>query len=102
MIGSSTTAYAIRKMTLAISCVPVSKRIANSCGSVAIPLFKKRGRKNSANATNAMTAITSQAMTLKPSVKAEPFSPTICSVERLVISMDAAISGNVSVRPARK
>ena len=62
-------------------------------GSVAIPLFRKRGRKNIAIATSAITATTSQAITQSPSLNAEPFSPTICSVERFVSSSEPAING---------
>ena len=70
-----------------------SKRIWRYSGSVAIPLFRKRGRKNIAIATSAITATTSQAITQSPSLNAEPFSPTICSVERFVSSSEPAMNG---------
>ena len=57
---------------------------------------------NHAIATMEMTETPSQTMTQNPSVKAAPFSPTICSVDRFVSSSDPAIRGNVSERPARK
>ena len=44
-------------------------------------------------ATSARTAITSHAMTQSPYLNAEPLSPTICSVERLVRSSDPAMNG---------
>ena len=102
MIGSRIVMYAIRKIKLQMSCVVLSNRISSSCGTVAIPLFRKRGRKKSAIATSAMTATTSHTMTDNPAVNASPFNPTICSVERFVSSSDPAITGNVSERPARK
>jgi hypothetical protein len=67
-----------------------------------IPPFKNFGRKNRVITIKANTATTSQAMTLNPSLKAAPFKPTICSVDRFVKSKDPAIIGKVSERPPRK
>ena len=67
-----------------------------------IPPFKNLGRKYKAITIKAITATTSQAITLKPSLKAAPFKPTICSVDRFVSSKEPAIIGNVSERPPRK
>ncbi len=53
-------------------------------------------------ATSETTATTSQAITERPSLKAAPLRPTICSVERLVISREPAMIGKVRLRPARK
>ena len=47
-------------------------------------------------------ATTSQAITLSPSLKADPFNPTSCSVERLVNSSDPAITPAPRLRPAKK
>ena len=52
--------------------------------------------------TSAITATTSQAITHRPSLKAAPLRPTICSVERFVSRSEPAITGNVSDRPPRK
>ena len=93
MIGSRISIYAIRKMMLVRIAVVRSKRIYRYSGSVAMPLFRKRGRKNIAIATSARTAITSHAMTQSPYLNAEPLSPPICSVERLVRSSDPAMNG---------
>ena len=85
--------YAIRKMMLVMIAVVRSKRMCRYSGRVAMPLLRKRGRKNIAIATRAMTATTSHAMTQSPSLNAEPLSPTICSVERFVSSRDPAMNG---------
>jgi hypothetical protein len=52
--------------------------------------------------TSDAPAMTSQAITQMPSLKAAPFSPTSCSVERLVRRSDPAMNPPVRVRPARK
>ena len=52
--------------------------------------------------TKAATATTSHAITLIPSLNAEPFKPTICSVERFVNNNEPAITGYVKLLPARK
>ena len=92
----------MRKIKVVMVRVPWSKRSSKNCGTVATPLLRKRGRKNNPIKTSAQTAMTSQAITLKPSVNAAPLRPTICSVDRLVSSSDPAINGPVSRRPARK
>src|SRR5690606_20514774 len=38
----------------------------------------------------------------RPSLKAAPLSPTICSVDRFVRSSEPAMIGNVRLRPPRK
>lgn len=80
----------------------MSKRFSKSWGTVVMPAFRKRGRKKSAIITSASTATTSQAITLRPSLKAAPFKPTICSVDKFVRSNEPAMIGKVSLRPPRK
>jgi hypothetical protein len=67
-----------------------------------MPDRRNLGRKNRAIRTSAITATTSQAITERPSLKAAPFNPTICSVERLVSSREPAMIGKVRERPPRK
>ena len=67
-----------------------------------MPAFRNFGRNHSAISISAMTATTSHAITLIPSLNAEPFRPTICSVDKFVSSRDPAMNGNVRLRPARK
>jgi len=52
--------------------------------------------------TMAMAARVSQAITRIPSLKAEPFKPTNCSVERFVNNKEAAITGAVRLLPPKK
>jgi len=77
-------------------------RPAKYSGIVVIPFAKYRGKKNTANATNEIPAITSHAITVKPSANAAPLSPTSCSVDRLVSSSDPATKPAVKLRPAKK
>jgi hypothetical protein len=79
-----------------------SKRISRYSGTVDTPLFRNLGRKNNAMQTSARTATTSHTMTENPYVKAAPFRPTICSVDRFVSNSDPAMSGHVRLLPARK
>ena len=67
-----------------------------------MPAFKNLGKKNKAINTNAITATTSQAITANPSLKAAPFKPTICSVDKLVSKSEPAIIGKVKDRPPKK
>ena len=67
-----------------------------------MPVRRNFGKKKIAINTRAMTATTSQAITLNPFLKADPLSPTICSVERLVKRSEPAMIGKVKLRPPRK
>lgn len=52
--------------------------------------------------TIAIAAKVSQAITNIPSEKAEPFNPTICSVDKFVSNKDPAITPAVKLLPPRK
>ena len=100
--GSKTTTYPERNRTDVIVLVVTSNLFAKKPGTVVSPPFKYLGNKNIAVTTIAMAAKVSQTITDKPLSYAEPFSPTICSVERLVNSKDPAITPAVKLLPPKK
>ena len=66
------------------------------------PPFKYLGNKNIAVTTIAIAANVSQTITDKPLWYAAPFSPTICSVDKLVSNKEPAITPAVKLLPPRK
>ena len=83
--------------------VVLSKRFSRNAGVVVNPLAKYRGRKTNAVAIIAKAASASQAIPTRAlSPKTAPFSPTNCSVDRLVSKSDPATIGQVRARPPVK
>ena len=82
--------------------VVTSKRFAKNPGTVVNPPFKYLGNKKSAVTTIAIAARVSHTITDKPLWYADPFRPTICSVDRLVSKRDPAITPAVKLLPPRK
>ena len=95
-------AYASRKITDVIARVVPSKRCSKNSGTVVMPDRRYRGSTSSAIRTSDAPAKTSHAITHRPSLKASPFSPTSCSVDRFVSISEPAMYPPVSDRPPRK
>ena len=79
------------KIRVVMDRVVASKRFSRNSGTVVMPLRRYLGRKNKARNTSDRPAMTSQAMTAMPSLKAAPLSPTNCSVDRLVNRSEPAM-----------
>ncbi|MNF86929.1 hypothetical protein D3C84_693800 [compost metagenome] len=101
-IGRREITYMPRNKIDVMVRVCLSKRRSRNSGMVEIPSFKYFGRKNIANSTIVMAAITSQAITIKPVRNDSPFRPTRCSVERFISSIEPPIYIPVMDRPPRK
>ena len=69
---------------------------------VVIPLLRYFGSNTKAVKTIAIAATTSYAIIGRPSAKATPFAPIICSVDKLVSNKEPAITGPVKLLPPKK
>ena len=81
--------------------VPLNVRSEPRQGSEVVP-FKYLGNKNMAVTTMARAARVSHTITDNPFWYAEPFNPTICSVDKFVSNNEPAITPAVKLRPPKK